>query len=149
MTRFRFDLEKLLQLRSFAEKEAELALARAMGEVAALDARIGQVAEERVAIASTRFAPGRSAAEMRNSELYLIRLDRMKDALLEAAVKAQLVVDVARDAFMEAKRDRMVLDKLKEKRLAEHRKVALAEQTRILDEVSVGAPARRLVSDGD
>ena len=148
MKRFRFDLEKLLQLRSYAEKEAELALARAIGEVAALEARIRSIAEERISIASSRFSPGRSSAEIRNSELYLIRLDRIKDALLEAAAKAGLAAAAARNAFMEAKRERMVLDKLRAKRLAEHRKDSLVEETRILDEVSSGAPARRLVSDG-
>jgi flagellar FliJ protein len=65
---------------------------------------------------------------------------------LEAAVKAELKVDEARSAFAEARRDRLVLDKLKDKRKAEHRKEAMKEEIETLDDISSGTVARRLIN---
>lgn len=148
MRRFRFGLEKLLELRAYAEREAEMALARAVGEKVAIEKRIEALAQERAETAAYRFSAGRSAAEMRNAELYLIRLERTKEALLEAAARAELAVEAARAAFDEARRERKVLDRLKDKKLAEHRKERLAEDVRVADEISSGAPARRAASGG-
>lgn len=143
MKRFRFDLDKLLELRRYREREAELELARAMGEAAAVQYRLLDLARDRAAAAAERFAPGRSVAEIRHTDLYILRLDRTKDALIEAAAKAEAVVDTARDAFTEASRDRKVIDKLKEKRLAEHRAAREDEELKSIDDLTGGAAARR------
>jgi flagellar FliJ protein len=143
MKRFRFGLEKLLELRAYREKEAELELARAVGELTALENRLREVAEERQRIAADRFAPGRSAADMRSAELYIVRLDRTRDELIEASANAELAVEAAREAFAEASRDRKVIDKLKEKHKAEYRKAAADEEIAALDDISGGAAARR------
>ncbi|MFA6507390.1 MAG: flagellar export protein FliJ [Treponemataceae bacterium] len=148
MKRFRFSLEKLLELREYREKEAEQDLARAMGELTSIEARIRSVAEERVLVAADRFAPGRSAADMRNAEFYILRLDKMKDSLIEAAAKAELLVEAARDAFVEASRDKKVLEKLKDKRKSEYRKSTVIEEIKVVDDISSGSAARRGVNDG-
>lgn len=146
MKRFRFDLDKLLELREYREKEAEQVLARAVGELASIEGRIRSVAGERAAVAANRFAPGRSAVDMRNAEFYLLRLDKLKDTLIEAAAKAELAVEAARDAFVEASRDKKVLEKLKEKRKAEYRKAASIEEINTIDDISSGAAARKGLS---
>jgi len=143
MKRFAFDLEKLLELRAYREKEAELALARAMGELSALEARIRSVAEEKSQVASDRFSPGRTAFDMRSAEFYLLRLEKTKESLMEAAAKAELVVEAARNAFVEASRDKKVIEKLREKRLAEHKKAAAIDEINAIDDISSGAAARR------
>ncbi len=146
MKRFRFDLEKLLELRRYRERDAELALARALGDLALIQNKIAQLAQERSAAAQDRFSPGKTVAEIRRTDAYLLRLDKDKDRLLEAAAKAELKVDEARSIFAEARRDRMVLDKFKEKRKAEHRKEAMKEEIERLDDISSGTAARRLIN---
>ena len=143
MKRFRFDLEKLLELRRYREKEAELDLARALGELSVIESRLREIAQERVRAATDRFAPGRGAADMRSAELYIIRLDKTRDALIEAAAKAELAVEAAREVFAAAGRDRKVFDKLKEKRKSEYRKAAANEEIAALDDISGGSAARR------
>jgi flagellar FliJ protein len=54
----------------------------------------------------------------------------------------------ARERYLEASRERKVLDKVKERRYAEYRKAALAEEVKVLDDISGGAPARAAVSGG-
>lgn len=146
MRRFRFDLEKLLELRSYHEREAELELARAMAEVAGIHERLEKLAQERVAAASERFAPGRVIAEIRNTEYYLLRLDRSRDQLLDAAAKAELLVAQRREVYIEKSREKKVLEKLKEKRFMEYRKERAAEEIKSLDEVSSGAAARKQIN---
>lgn len=143
MKRFRFRLEKLLELRLYREKDAELALARAAGELDALQRRIEAVAAERVSVAADRFAPGRSVAEIRNAELYMLRLERNAEALMKAAATAELAVEQAQDAFVEARKERAVLDKLKERRAAEHRKASMVEEIAVLDDIAGSRSARR------
>jgi len=144
--RFRFDLEKVLELRSFREREAEMELGRSVGELAVIEQKIMNIATERITIAAERFAGSRSAAEIRNSELYLIRLDRTRDALLEAAAKAELVVENKREAFNEASRERKVMEKLKDKRKGEYRKETMLDEINTLDDLSGGNVARHTVS---
>lgn len=148
MRRFRFDLEKLLELRSYTEREAELALARELGELVSLENRLRDLAVERSEVASRRFAPGRSVAELRHSEAYILRLDQTKEKLLEAAAAAQLAVEAAREKFVEASRERKIIDKLKEKRRGEYRKAALTEEMKVVDDISSGTAARRALQEG-
>ncbi|MCL2130131.1 MAG: flagellar export protein FliJ, partial [Treponema sp.] len=67
----------------------------------------------------------------------LIRLDNLKEQLLKEAAMAELKVEEAREIFMEASRERKVLDKLKEKRQKEYRKEMLLEQSKTLDDISI------------
>jgi flagellar FliJ protein len=52
-------------------------------------------------------------------------------------------VEAARQAFLEASRERKVLDKLKEKRRREYRDVMLAEETRTLDDLACASADRK------
>ena len=65
--------------------------------------------------------------------------------VITAAAKADLAAEAAREAFIEASREKKVIEKLKEKRLAEHRKAAAAEELKVLDDISSGSAARRSV----
>ena len=142
MKQFSFSLEKVLELRKYNEDEAKLELGRAIGVLADLENRILLLGQERARAASSQFKPGNSAAQIQQYMFYLIRLDNTKEQLLKEAAMAELKVEEAREAFIEASRERKVLDKLKEKRQKEYRKEMLAEETKALDDISGGTPAR-------
>ena len=59
-----------------------------------------------------------------------------KEQLLEEAVQAEMKVEEARDIYIEASRERKVLDKLKEKRSGEYRKFILTEETKAMDDLA-------------
>jgi flagellar FliJ protein len=140
MKRFNFALQRVLDLREQAEEEAKIALGRAVGELTLIERRIASVAEERSRAARERFAPGNSFGDMQNYESYITRLDQTRDRLLMEAARAELVVAEKRDLFVEASRDRKVLDKLRERRLGEYKKYARAEDYKEADE---GAARRK------
>ncbi|AEJ19809.1 flagellar export protein FliJ [Gracilinema caldarium] len=149
MKRFRFHLDKLLELRLYYEGEAELALAKAMGELQSIQNRLEQLAEERAEAAAERFRPGRTVAQIQATDLYILRLDKTKESLLEAAARAELVVAEKRQAYLDASRDRKVLDKLKEKRQKEYKYELSLEEIKIVDDISSGSRARKNTVDGD
>ena len=147
MKPFSFSLEKVLSLRKYREDVAKIELGRAIGILADLENRLLALAEERARAAAAQFSPGNSAAQIQQYMYYLLRLDNTKEQLLREAALAAQKVEEARELFIEASRERKVLDKLKEKRQKEYRKEFFAEEIKILDDISAGAPARMLLNE--
>jgi len=141
MKPFAFRLEKLLNLRKFYEDEAKIELGRAVGVLAELENKITALAAERVRAAAAQFMPNNSAIEIQQYMYYLVRLDNTKELLLKEAAIAEMKVEEAREAFLEASRERKVLDNLKEKKQKEYHKMKLNEETKILDDRRYGTTA--------
>jgi flagellar FliJ protein len=137
MKRFRFKLQKVLDLRSYREQNAEIELGRAVTRLTELTGRLQALAEERSRAAAGRFSRTNSAEDMLSYERYITRLDNQKEELLKEAATAELAVSEKREAYIAASRDRKILEKLKEKHLEEHRKLALREEVNVTDDVSV------------
>jgi flagellar FliJ protein len=142
MKAFSFGLQKILNLRKHYEDEAKIELGRAVGVLAELESRLRQVAVERARAAAAQFSPQNSAALIQQYMYYLLRLDNTKEQLLQEAALAEIKVEEARELYIEASRERKILDRLKEKRQQEYRKTAFNEETKILDDISAGARAR-------
>lgn len=132
MKRFSFNLEKVLSLRKYREQETEIELGRTIGILSEIEHNIKSVVEERFR-AGDQFSG--NSAMIRSYMLYTARLDQEKERLLVEAARAEQNVEAARLVYLEASRDRKVLDKLKEKREKEYQKTALAEETKMLDDL--------------
>ena len=141
MKPFTFGLQKVLSLRKHHEDEAKIELGRAVGVLAELESNILTIAQERSRAASAQFIPGNSAAEMQQYMFYILRLDNTKEQLLKETAMAELKVEETREAFLEASRERKIMDKLKDKRRLEYRKMALADEAKELDEITASSPA--------
>jgi flagellar FliJ protein len=142
MKRFRFSLEKVLKLKAYREQEAEIELGRAIGALVEIENRIRTAAEQKHRASAERFLPDNDALKILSYERYIARLDQERDKLMEDAARAELVVEEKRKLYMEASRERKVLDKLKEKRTGEYRKKLFAEETKELDDIAGGKEAR-------
>jgi flagellar FliJ protein len=136
MRRFKFGLQKILELKEHAEKEAEIELGKAVGALTLIEQHIARVTDERRDAAAKRFAAENGFTDMLNYERYIQRLDQTRDTLLMDAARAELVVAEKRDIYLEAARDRKALDKIKERRQVEYRKFALAAEDKELDDVA-------------
>jgi flagellar FliJ protein len=135
MKAFSFGLEKVLNLRKFYEDEAKIGLGRAIGVLADLESRLFAVGRERVRAAAAQFAPGNTALIIQQYMFYITRLDNLTEELLKEITLAEMKVEQAREAYLEASKDRKVLDKLKDKRQKEYRKIVLTEETKTLDDI--------------
>jgi flagellar protein FliJ len=143
--RFRFNLEKLLELRAFYERKAEMVLAEKAGACALLDARLLELAQSRVRTGREMFQAGRGLADYRAAELYLVRLDRESERISRELAAAELEREQARLAYVEKRMGRESLEKIKERRQAEHYRLAEREETKALDDLARRRPVESRV----
>jgi len=138
MKRFSFNLEKLLQLRGFEEKNAKTELAAAISAAERIKLDLRNIAAERVRVNKTR----NDTVDIRSLmavENYVNRLDLRKEELLEQLAAAELTIEEKRKSFTAAMQKRSVLDKLKEKQFAQWRKESMSAEENALEDAVYGA----------
>jgi flagellar FliJ protein len=141
MRRFRFRLERFLQLRRYDEREWELKLAEATGKCL----RIQQgIADRQSDIARTvRERPRELGVVDMNlyyaAEMYVERLDREIAGMTEDLVVQEAKRRKVQEGYLEASKRRKVLEKLKEKREARHRKEQNKEEFNTLNDLNTNA----------
>ncbi|MDP3179831.1 MAG: flagellar export protein FliJ, partial [Spirochaetaceae bacterium] len=82
------------------------------------------------------FAPGRDLEDFRASGLYIVRLDRERDVAVEQLARAELEREAARVDYVEKRKVRESIDKLRERKQAEYYKAAEREEIKALDDVA-------------
>ena len=135
MKQFNFNLEKILKLKKYYEDEAKIELGRAVSVLTDLENKIAVLGTEQARAAGSQFNPENDISTIQQYTFYLQRLENIKEILIKDAAMAEIKVEEARDLYMEASRERKVLDKVKEKRQKENRKHIFSEETKILDDV--------------
>ncbi len=116
MKRFHFRLEKVLGIKKHHEKEWELKLAKATGECIRIENTIQHNLYEKARTLSTRRLSGEIMMEkLYSSELYMQRLTQHNRNLEQELVQKELERESIQKGYLEASKERKVLDKLKEK----------------------------------
>jgi flagellar FliJ protein len=145
MRRFKFRLEKFLELRRWKEREREIALAKVLGEVLLLERRIEEIAG---LISGSLF--GQFLREnlvdveaMSRRELYVQRLAREREAKRAALVAKRRELEEVRRLFLEASKERKVLDKLRERQETEYYERAIDEEYKTVDDMNTAAASRQ------
>jgi flagellar FliJ protein len=141
--RFRFNLEKVLELRQHREDEAKNELGRAISILTAIENNIKQnalvhsraVQQRFTGLADIGMANGIAAASMLAWDSYILRLEQEAERLMREAAQAEMVVEEKRNLYLEASRELKVMEKLREKREVEYRKEFFAAETRELDDI--------------
>lgn len=138
MKRFEFRLQKILRLREYYEKQWEARLAEANADCAAVEAAIGKARDDRSRVVSEGL-PG-DVDDMLYRERFVsfidTELERRNNELKENNEKR---VEV-REGYQQAAAARKALEKLKEKKAAEHHKVSNRHEILALDDL--GRPGR-------
>jgi flagellar FliJ protein len=146
VTSFRFPLERLRALRERGEDLAKQELAgalsrralcadhlRAMGEQAA-----GAFAAQRVAAS----AGDASAHDLAAHQAYLERMEQVREAGRLDLDRHEAEVDARRDALREAARQRQALERLKDRRRADHERAVARAEGAVLDEIALSQHRR-------
>ncbi len=144
MRRFQFRLERFLDLRRWKEREWELKLARALGECLLLENRIREIGEEIGSSRLAEYTEGRrvDVEAMARRELYVQRLAVERQRAQVTLEEKRREMEKVRARYLEASKDRKVLDKLKERRSEEYYDRQLDEEYRTVDEMNNSAAAR-------
>ena len=133
MKKFKFNLEKILQLRKFKEEECKIALGQAISVLNKIENEIKQTAIRRHAAASQRFM---NHEDINTWELYIKRLDLQAEKLAQQAAQAEIIVDEKRALYLEASKELKTMEKLKEKQQITYRKDMFNLQMAEMDEIT-------------
>ena len=134
MKKFVFSMEKILDLREYEEKQAQIELGKAIADAEKIRQQLNFVAIEKAKMLSMDIS-GTSINERLVHENYLVRLDRQKEILLEELAAAELIVEEKRAVFAEALKKRKVLSNLKEKQLQQYKKEKQLKEDNIVDDI--------------
>jgi flagellar FliJ protein len=139
MKKFHFNLQPALQVRQRLQEAAQLELADRQRRLSREEARLEELRRE-----LRRHELSRAEMQRRSLDLSaLVEADRYGHALNRALwhqeeriAEARSAVETARDALRRRHTEREALDRLRERRLAEHREAALCLEQRELDEAA-------------
>jgi len=154
MRRFQFRLERFLELRRWKEREWEQKLARALGECLLLENRIREIGEEIDAIRLADYGGQNAAAGGRGVRVdieAMMRRDQFIQRLAAERERAQVTLEEkrremekVRARYLEASKERKVLDKLRERREQEYYERQIDEEYRGVDDLNTAAAALRV-----
>jgi flagellar FliJ protein len=148
---FRFRLQRVLELREEHEqaKARELGAAKDAADAARREqATLAAVRDSSQAELHAAHAETPRVGHLHQLGFVLQSLDQRLQSATEAVGAADVVVDAAQGALVEAARDRRVLDRLKE-RHAEAWRAEEAQKDRLqMDEIALGRFGRQHDSDG-
>ena len=147
MNRFVFRLARVLQLRVGVEKQRAQDLGRAIQEEQARREALAR-AEERLQRMGQQLAGSGAdvapAGTLHNLHLTVEAASSQVERATEAAAAAEKVVEVEQNRFGEARRDRKVLEQLRERRRTDWNQESSRQEQRELDEI-----ARQLRAGGE
>lgn len=148
MKRFRFSLEKVLQVREIREETARIEWAQAVEEADAARQRLAAVestleAARRQLTALAEEPGGIDPVQWRSQSLYAEALREMRNGAREDVRRAEEEADAARERLVEASRARKVMEALREQEWRRHQMELARMETALLDEVGITRYRRR------
>ncbi len=143
MKRFRFNLEKLLELRAYDEQNWEMELGKIVSKCNTMERRIRKLKSDKTK-AFFKYNLENSGMEMlRISELYYKKLNfEMSQAALKLDAYKSEKIKIQKK-YIEASNKRKVLDKLKEKEEQTYYKEQALEEIKEIDDISIGITLRK------
>ena len=148
-TRFTFKLDAVLEQRKHAEHHRQREMAAAQHKVLRLQAELDAMAAVKRASSAELRAAGRrlSAATLAAHQQFAAAMRHKAQALNRQIAEAQLEMDLAQSALLEAAKQRKAMEKLREREqarwLADHRR---REQQRA-DEATAARAAQQATFD--
>ena len=135
MKKFQFTLQKLLDIRTFREKEAETNLGRAVAAREAIILRLAEIAQEEAKTLRSLWERLTTAAELNLHENYLERLRIEREKQEKALLEAEFIVEKMRKLYIKAHQERLIVSKLRERKEVEWKAEGLKQQDAILDDI--------------
>ena len=143
---FKFGLERVRELREHTEAQAKEQLASSLNQRVRGAAMLAAASEELAQAAqSGRPQEGgqQPAADLLAHERWMQALRRDQEAAALSLDRLDAEVDARRSALGDASREREVLERLKQRRQAEHKAELARRETATLDELALSMHVRR------
>jgi flagellar FliJ protein len=146
---FRFPLERIRALRERSEDLAKQELAGALSRRTSCVDRLRAVGDEISSAFAAQRAVGTAPAgshDLLAHQAYLERIEQARQASELDLGRHDAEVAARRDALREAARERQALERLKERRRADHARSAARAEGLVLDEIALAQHRRGAVS---
>ena len=138
MKQFSFKLEKLLEMKKYAEKEKSLELAEVTGRYINIAGAIEEMKIRKKRILTSRFEyADNNASSLLFDEL---QISAIKNKILKLEKDLESVVSeqhLVREKYINALREKKVMEKLKDKKTEEHKKDEAAAESRTIDDLVI------------
>ena len=145
MKRFRFNLEKLLELRKYDEQNWEIKLGQIVSKCTAMEHRIRDIKYDK-SKAFLKYNLETSGIEMLQiSEVYLQRLNSEIDTAKVKLDGYVLEKQKIQKKFIEVSNKRKILDKLKDKEEDSYYKALMTAEIKEIDDISIGIALRNRI----
>ena len=151
MREFRFRLKKMLELREYAEKQKSLVLAEITGRYLKKEAEIAGLAALRKTFLTTRFKNAdNDSMSLKYDEIQISAINHNILALKEELGRIGKEKEDARLEYIDALKEKKVLEKLQIRKESEYRKEQKARESRTVDDLALtNIAANREVSRWD
>ncbi len=145
MRRFQFRLERFLDLRRWKERECEIALAKVLGECLLLERRISEIGTQIGDSLVPAGAPGGliDVIALAQREHFVQRLGVERQRARRTLEQKSKELQQAREKYLQASKERKVLDRLKERRSDEYYDKALDEEFKAIDDMNLASATRQ------
>jgi len=118
MKKFEFNMQKILDLREFEEKQAQLELGKAVARETEIQKTLEMIAQQRLNT-MTSSEDIDDINQLYKMNTYLLLLEQRKEHLLQELTQAKLVTEEKREEMKQAMMKVKALEKLKEARFEE------------------------------
>lgn len=135
MKQFHYSLQKILDLRHFQLKQAEMDLGKVNAQIAAVEGKLKDIAAQRVRIAHEVDSAHDDMFLYQSAHAYFLFLDQKKESLLETLAQLQLVAEQKKAVVRAAMQREKVLARLKDNKLAAWKDEVLREEELVVDDV--------------
>lgn len=134
MKKFSFSMQKILDLRIFEKRQAEMELGKANAEVARIQGELESIAKRKVSTIKN-FDTNTDFLIQAEIQSFFFMLEQKKEKFLEELAKAQIAADEKREVVRQAMQKVKVLEKLKENKFRQWKKDSLKAEELAADDI--------------
>lgn len=122
MKKFKFSMEKILNLREFEQKQAEIELGKANAKVSQIQNLLNEIAKNKILATQENDSQNSDFLAKSKSQIYLNFLEQKKEEYLKQLVEAQMIAEQKREIVKQAMQKVKVLQKLQESKRLQWKK---------------------------
>lgn len=134
MKKFSFSMQKILDLRIFEQRQAEMELGKANAEVARIQGELESIAKRKVSTIKN-FDTNTDFLIQAEIQSFFFMLEQKKEKFLEKLATAQIAADEKREVVRQAMQKVKVLEKLKENKFRQWKKDSLKAEELAADDI--------------
>ncbi|WP_296013797.1 flagellar export protein FliJ [uncultured Treponema sp.] len=134
MKKFAFSMQKILDLRIFEQRQAEMELGKANAEVSRIQGELESIARRKVSTIKN-FDTNTDFLVQAEIQSFFFMLEQKKEKFLEELATAQIAADEKREVVRQAMQKVKVLEKLKENKFRQWKKDSLKAEELAADDI--------------